>query len=49
MDKINWGFAIANFMIGVDVLASIAYFIQKDVRHGIYWLAAAVLTAAVTY
>jgi hypothetical protein len=36
-------------MIVIDVLAAVVYATNKDVRHTIYWLAAAVLTASVTF
>lgn len=36
-------------MVVLSVLASACYFYTKDVRHGIYWLASAVLIASVTY
>ena len=36
-------------LIVLDVCAAIVYFINGDTRRGIYWIAAAVLTATVTY
>jgi hypothetical protein len=36
-------------LIVLDVLASIVYLTQGDVRKTIYWFSAATLTAAVTY
>jgi hypothetical protein len=36
-------------LIVLDVAASITYLCYHDVRHCIYWLAAAVLTVCVTY
>lgn len=36
-------------MIVLSVGASIMYFIKGDIRHGIYWAAATILTSAVTY
>lgn len=36
-------------LIVLDVGASIVYFINNDIRHGVYWLSAAVLTASVTF
>lgn len=36
-------------LIVLDVLAAAVYGWRGDVRHLIYWLAAAVLTATVTY
>lgn len=35
-------------LIVLDVLAAIVYFILGDVRRGIYWIAAAILTITVT-
>ena len=36
-------------LIVLDVCAAIAYGLNNDWRHCIYWLAAAVLTVCVTY
>ena len=36
-------------LIALDVLAGIDYITKGDIRHFIYWIAAAVLTACVTY
>lgn len=36
-------------LIIIDVLAAIVCFAQKDVRRGVYWLAAAVLNVTVTF
>ena len=36
-------------LIIIDVLAAVVCFIQKDIRRGIYWLAAAVLNVTVTF
>ena len=36
-------------LIVLDVAAGIAYATKGDVRHTIYWQAAATLTACVTY
>jgi hypothetical protein len=36
-------------LIILDVCASVAYLFDNDVRRGVYWLAAAILTATVTY
>ena len=33
----------------LDFLACIPYFIHGDLRHGVYWIAAGVLTLTVTY
>jgi len=35
-------------LIILDVAAAVVYFISGDVKHGIYWLAAATLTTCVT-
>lgn len=36
-------------LIVLDVFAAIPYAFKGDIRHTIYWLAAATLTACVTY
>jgi len=36
-------------LIALDILASIPYFANGDIKKGIYWIAAAVLTATVTF
>lgn len=36
-------------LIGLDVCAAAVYGLDGDARRSIYWLAAAVLTAAVTF
>jgi len=36
-------------MIVLSALSSLVYSANKDVRHAIYWAAAAVLTASVTF
>jgi len=36
-------------MIVLQCLAAGVYFASKDIRHGIYWISAAVLTTVVTY
>jgi hypothetical protein len=36
-------------MTVIDVLAAVVYAANKDVRHTVYWIAAAVLTASVTF
>ena len=36
-------------MIALSVLASVVYFCSGDIRRGIYWIAASVLMASVTY
>lgn len=45
----NWGAAFAKLMILLDVAAGIGYFVQGDIRRGIYWTAAAILTGAMTF
>lgn len=36
-------------LIIIDVMAAIVYMSQGDIKKGIYWVSAAVLTASVTY
>lgn len=36
-------------LIALDALAGAVYFGKGDIRRGIYWLAAAVLTSCVTF
>ena len=36
-------------LIALDVCAAVPYALKGDFRHFIYWLAAAALTACVTY
>lgn len=36
-------------LIILDICASLVYVIEGDVRRAIYWFAAAVLTAAITF
>ena len=36
-------------LIIINVLAAIVCFVRKDVKNGIYWLAAAVLNATVAF
>jgi hypothetical protein len=40
---------LPSILILIDIGAAIPYFISGDIKHGIYWLAAATLTACVTY
>jgi len=35
--------------IVLDICAAVVYALNKDTRHTIYWLSAAILTASVTY
>jgi hypothetical protein len=36
-------------LIVLDVAAAVVYALEPDVRRSVYWLAAAVLTAVVTF
>lgn len=36
-------------LIVIDVLAAIVYFYHKDIKKGIYWIAAAILSITVTF
>lgn len=45
--KINYVFPI--ILIALDVGAAIVYAINKDFKMATYWIAAAVLNAAVTF
>lgn len=36
-------------LIIIDILSSIPYFIHGDIRHGVYWIAAGILTITVTF
>lgn len=45
----NFGKLFAIWMILWSVAASIGYLLQRDYRRAIYWAAAAVITASVTY
>lgn len=47
--NVNVGMALACVMIVLSVGASIGYALSGDVRRAIYWAAAAVITAAVTF
>ena len=38
-----------SILIALDLCAAVVYWIAGDVRRTIYWTAAAVLTASVTY
>jgi len=46
---VNWGKLLGSLTVLLSLLASLAYFWQRDYRRGIYWAAAAVLTGSVTY
>lgn len=41
--------ALPTMMIVLSVMAGLTYYCYGDVRHTIYWFAAAVLTASVTF
>ncbi len=36
-------------LMTLDVLAALTYAWHSDIRHAIYWIAAAILTATVTF
>lgn len=36
-------------LIALDVLAAVVYFVQKDYKKAVYWIAAAVLNVTVTF
>lgn len=36
-------------LIAIDVAAAVVYGFDGDVRRGVYWVAAAILTASVTF
>lgn len=42
-------FVFPLILITLNLASSATYFVAGDVRRGIYWLAAAVLTATVTF
>ena len=46
MDKTRY---LPTLLIVIDLAAALVYGCSGDVRKTVYWLAAAVLTAAVTY
>lgn len=41
--------ALPTILVIIQLGAGIVYLSQRDMRHGIYWLAAAVVNAAVTF
>lgn len=45
----SYGDILATLMISIDLIAGVCYLSQGDIRRGIYWIAAAVPTGAVTY
>jgi hypothetical protein len=40
---------VPTLMIVFSLISSVVYFVKGDVRHGLYWIAGAVLTTTVTY
>lgn len=40
---------LPTLLIIIDLLAAVVCFAQKDVKRGIYWIAAAVLNVTVTF
>jgi hypothetical protein len=36
-------------LIALDLGAALVYFLSKDIKHGVYWVAAAILTVTVTF
>lgn len=46
---INYGFVLAVANIILSAGAGVGYLLQKDYRKAIYWFAAAVITASVTF
>lgn len=40
---------LPTILIVIDILASVPYFTCGDIKRGVYWLAAGVLTCCVTY
>lgn len=38
-----------SILVALDLCASLMYFVTGDIKRGIYWLSAAILTATVTY
>ena len=49
IDRSNLEKVFPTILIVLDVLAAIVYLSKSDVRHFVYWIAAAVLTVTVTY
>lgn len=47
--KMNPKYIFPIVLIALDICAAIVYFIGKDYKHGVYWIAAAILTATVTF
>jgi hypothetical protein len=42
-------FAFPCVLIALDISAAAVYFIAGDFKRGVYWVAAAVLTACITF
>jgi hypothetical protein len=40
---------LPTIMVILSVGSSLGYFIAKDYRHAIYWLASAIIVSSVTY
>jgi hypothetical protein len=36
-------------MMALNICASVSYFAIGDIKHGVYWIAAAVLTFCITF
>ena len=49
LKTINWGKAAAIAQIVLSVVACIGYGIKGDARKSVYWGAAAIITASVTF
>ncbi len=45
----NIGKKLAIASMALNLAASLGYFVYGDIRKGIYWLSAAILTASVTF
>ena len=45
----NKALIFPTILIVLDVFAAVVYGFYGDIRHTIYWISAAVLTACVTY
>lgn len=49
MTKFKPEYIFPLILIALDVLAAVLYFIQKDYKKAVYWIAAAVLNVTVTF
>jgi hypothetical protein len=45
----NWGLILATTQTILSLGAAIGYIVQRDWKHGVYWLCAAGITAIVTW